>query len=77
MKCQACADEGATSTVTEVAEEVTCMGWSPFWDEAGRRHSHDPNETTTHFVCSNGHRFHVKQPVAPCEVCELVKAGVI
>ena len=77
MRCPTCVAEGKTSVVSEIGEEATCMGClPPFYDEAGRRHAHDPNTTTTHFTCSNGHRFERKWSV-PCEVCDLVKAGVI
>ena len=77
MTCPTCTAEGKTSTVTEVGIEETTMGWFPFRDEAGRRHSHNPNRRTAHLVCANGHRFTEDRGVPPCEVCELVKAGVL
>ena len=75
--CPTCTAEGRTSTVTEAGVEETCMGWFRFRDEAGRLHSHNPNRQTAHLVCSNGHHFAEDRGVPPCEVCELVKAGVI
>jgi hypothetical protein len=36
---------------------TTLMYCAPFYDEAGRFHSHNPNTTTTQYSCSNGHRW--------------------
>ncbi len=57
MKCPECVKQGLTSRVYIESGTTTCLGWSPYYDENGRYHSHDPNMTTTGYRCSNGHVF--------------------
>lgn len=65
MKCPTCIAEGRTSRVTPGFTSSTLMGWSPYYDEAGVYHSHDPNERRQSLSCSNGHRW-TDVRVVPC-----------
>jgi len=55
MKCPDCVKEGKTSKVFDHGGSTTCMGWTPYWDEGGTYHSHDPNTHASSYSCSNGH----------------------
>ncbi len=57
MKCPECVALGQRSTVQDHGGSVTCMGFSSYYDEDGKRHSHDPNTRTMGYSCSNGHRW--------------------
>lgn len=57
MICPECAKEGKTSYVYPGAAYSTLMMYKHFFDKQGREHCHDPNWTTTHYSCSNGHRW--------------------
>ena len=57
MICPECAKEGKTSCVYPGGSTSTLLMYSHFFDEQGREHFHDPNWTTTHYSCSNGHRW--------------------
>lgn len=45
------------------------MGHSPYWDEWGEYHNHDPNWNGTTFRCSQGHQW-TERWLSPCPVCE-------
>lgn len=65
-KCPICLDQGWKSRVHGGDGGYrTLMAFSSFWDEAGVRHSHDPNWLTSQYQCSNGHAFAVKSR-QPC-----------
>ncbi len=55
MKCATCVATDRRSTVTSSGGFTTLMGWSPYYDEDGQYHSHDPNTHSASFHCSNGH----------------------
>ena len=67
MICEKCKAEGAKSSITEGPSAVTNMGISTYFDEGGVRHVHDPNNITTHYVCSRGHSWaEEKHSTCPC-----------
>jgi hypothetical protein len=72
MICPVCKEQGLTSTLIDHGTEVTCLGYFPYHDEAGVRHSHNPNRHSTTYTCSRGHRctryFH-----QACPACGEVK----
>lgn len=59
MKCEQCQAEGRQSKVHPGMSTMTCLGYEPFYyDENGDlRGRPDPNTTTTHYRCSNGHTW--------------------
>lgn len=57
MKCPTCVAEGKKSRVEIGRTSRTCLGHSPFYDEDGKYHNHDPNRSTTQYHCSNGHAW--------------------
>jgi hypothetical protein len=57
MKCLECVKNNQTSRVSVGGSTTTLMGFTPFYDEDGRYHSHDPNTKTTYYSCSNGHSW--------------------
>jgi hypothetical protein len=65
MKCPECVASGLRSTVTGGGGSFTCMGWTPYYDEDGAYHSHDPNYRTTDWRCSLGHRWNTSR-LTPC-----------
>lgn len=68
MKCPACVEAGERSEVYPQGCGVTCMGWSPHYDEDGNYHTHNPNKAGGLFRCSNGHRFVGEWK--PCGSCD-------
>ena len=57
MQCKQCKEAGRTSRVYPGASRRTLVAWQPYYDEAGILHNKDPNKTTTHYSCSNGHEW--------------------
>ena len=55
MICKECKSENKKSTITPNGGSVTCMGFSPYWDEDGEYHYHNPNRYSEWYSCSNGH----------------------
>lgn len=70
--CPVCARENQQSRVFSQGTQTTLMGFSPFWNEAGIFHSHDPNTHTTGMRCSRGHSLYAKW-LAPCPNCDYGK----
>lgn len=71
MICEKCKDLGLRSKLFEGASYRTAVMGGNFYDEAGRRHIHDPNTTTTDYSCSQGHRFTVTTMVrCPATGCD-------
>lgn len=67
--CPVCVQQGRKSCVYQGGSTCTLMGWTPYYDEDGVWHNENPNVTTTHWSCSNGHtwitrdgRGHVGEP---------------
>lgn len=65
MKCPECEKEGQRSTVFSGGGTVTLMSYTPFWDEDGVYHVHDPNTHGTNLSCSRGHKWSLRR-LAPC-----------
>ena len=68
MICEKCKSEGLTSTILEQGSMTTAMHSSPYHDEKGVRHHHDPNIVTTAYECSRGHRWSARGK-HPCPGC--------
>lgn len=68
MKCSQCVEDGEKSTVTSLGGSVTLLGWSPYYDEDGKHHAHDPNKHTSAYRCSRSHAW-VERRLAPCPTC--------
>lgn len=66
MICPECRIEGLRSTVNSGMSMTTGMGYTSFWDEDGVHHVHDPNTTTTSYLCSNGHEWG-ESKIRPCQ----------
>jgi len=54
MKCPRCVAGGKRSRVFSEGGSVTLMAWTPYWDEDGQYHNHDPNWHTYGYRCSEG-----------------------
>ena len=65
MKCPECIATNQRSMVHDQGSWTTAMGWSPYWDEDGNRHVHNPNTITTGYHCSNGHDW-ADESKRPC-----------
>lgn len=71
MKCPECVNQGQRSKVYDQGGSSTAMGWSPFYDEDGDYHSHNPNTHVNAYRCSNGHTFTTTtKPPCPNESCD-------
>ena len=57
MKCPQCVTEGKRSVVYPGMRWTTLMASAPYYDEAGNYVANDPNTTTTHYSCSEGHEW--------------------
>lgn len=65
LKCPECVESDQRSKVYSRGVFSTATGWSPFYDEDGAYHQHNPNKTTAVYSCSNGHEFSRVAP-HPC-----------
>lgn len=72
MKCAECVAEGERSTITPLGGYTNLLGWSPFYDEDGVYHSHDPNKHVSMYHCSRGHMWE-KVTYAACGSCDYAK----
>lgn len=68
MRCPTCIEQDKRSQVYPGMTAVTCMGWTPYYDEDGQYHSHNPNWHTTGFRCSEGHTWQTSSQ-KPCPSC--------
>jgi len=57
MICPRCKELRLKSKVYDHGGRKTLMSHSPYYDEEGKYHSHDPNTVTYDYACSKGHRF--------------------
>lgn len=57
MRCPECIEGGVKSRVFTNGSSTTLMGHSPYYDEDGRYHNHDPNIRQSSYRCSNGHAW--------------------
>ena len=71
MKCEECVEAGLKSRVTGGGGSRTLLGHSPYYDEDGIYHNHDPNTITRSYSCSNGHRWVTKgKGECPADGCD-------
>ena len=68
MRCPECVKLEQKSIVYPGLTVVTAMGWTPYYDEDGQYHNHDPNWRTTGFRCSEGHTWQTSS-LKPCPNC--------
>lgn len=58
VKCKECVASGQKSRVYGGgAGRMTCVGFTPYYDEDGKHHFHNPNVFTTGYHCSKGHSW--------------------
>ena len=57
MKCPFCEKLNKKSKVYPHGGSKTLLGHSPFYDEEGTYHSHDPNKVTQTYSCSEDHEW--------------------
>lgn len=57
MICPICKVMGLKSTLRDNGGMTTCVAYFPFYDEDGNYHSHDGNNISNEYFCSNKHRF--------------------
>lgn len=69
MKCPFCEEEGKTSKVYVGIGSSTLMAHSPYYDENGQFHMHDPNTHTGNYTCSNGHAWSDSE-IRGCSSCD-------
>lgn len=55
--CEQCQKENLKSKIFILGSSRTLLGWAPYYDEEGNYHNKDPNKTTTHYQCNNGHKW--------------------
>lgn len=61
MFCPVCQEQGLKSKVfASGGGRTTLMGFTPYYDEEGNYHSHNPNTTTRSYKCSEGHVWEVR-----------------
>lgn len=63
--CPQCKKLKQKSKVYLIGSTKTLLGWSPYWDEEGRYHSHDPNKVRTGYNCNRGHTWEIEE-LEPC-----------
>lgn len=69
MICQQCKKEGRESKVHCDYTTSTLLGWSPYFDEEGNLHVHDPNKKADGYRCSNGH-YWAESYLKKCPNCD-------
>ena len=69
MICKQCKAEDKTSRVMVLYSSTTAMACTPYYDEQGFYHKHDPNRIATYYACTNGHKFH-KYDFIACPSCD-------
>ena len=68
MRCPICVERGERSTVTPGPFFEYAMGWTPYYDEDGEYHTHDPNRGQAYYNCSLNHTFALEY--RPCQSCD-------
>ena len=61
MSCPKCKEAGEQHRVFDLGGSSTLLHYSPFFDESGKRHVHDPNTLTLSYKCSNNHTWTEKR----------------
>lgn len=54
----------------------TLLGYSPYYDEDGMYHIHDPNWRSNRYTCSNGHEWHISRRYK-CLNCDFGKYDIV
>lgn len=72
VECPVCEKEGLRSYVYPGAMMSTLMGFTPYYDEAGNYHVHNPNRTTKTYTCSNDHKWSETEK-GQCPSCDYGK----
>lgn len=67
MKCPECTTEQKLSSVYRTLGVSDLIAWTPFEDEDGNLHFHDPNKLSESFNCSRGHNWN-KRSRDTCQV---------
>lgn len=66
VKCPLCVAAGERSIVQDLGTRMTLLGGqTPWYDEDGDYHDHDPNWRRQSFSCSKGHAWETKF-MRPC-----------
>lgn len=74
LKCPQCIESGQRSKVYDQGGSTWAMGWSPYYDEDGQYHAHNPNSVQVAYKCTNDHTFQrVYEKPCPNENCEYGK----
>ncbi len=55
--CLECQKLGKRSLIYIGMSTRTLLAWQPYYDEDGVLHDNDPNKTTTHYSCSEEHKW--------------------
>jgi hypothetical protein len=63
--CPICQRLDKKSQVKAGPGSTTLIGYTPYWDEGGRFHDHDPNLRSTVYHCTLGHGFEIRTQT-PC-----------
>ncbi len=67
VKCPTCVADGATSALEDVGRYTPGVRVRSYYDEGGRHHVHDPNQTRLNLRCTRGHAFtHTLTPTCWC-----------
>lgn len=69
MKCPQCVANGNKSIVYTHGGSSTLLSFTPYYDEEGLFHNHDPNVFTNGYSCNKGHKWSVKA-LRPCLNCD-------
>lgn len=65
-RCSCCKVVGLRSRVEVGMCQTTAMAWTPYYNDDGRLHDHDPNITECEWRCCNGHRGLLLDRKTPC-----------
>ena len=76
MKCAECETLGKRSRVVVGGSRTTLLGYSPYYDEEGLYHNHDPNTITTEYCCSEGHVWE-RRSKRQCPSCSYPEVGYV
>ena len=73
MICKKCEEQGLKSKVyINGGMSTTLMGSTPYYDEDGNWHNHNPNTLTSRYYCSNDHIWQ-ETYIGNCDSCDYGK----
>lgn len=75
MTCEKCMLDKKKSRVMTYGGASTLLTHTPYYDEDGKLHQHDPNWRTHHFTCSNGHEWTMTRRFR-CSNCDFGKYDI-